>query len=305
MTVLSADFSTGQPIKLAAMDGYPLAATLYPAKSCLLGNLIVAGATGVQQRFYRRFAEYASRRGFSVLTLDYRGIGGSKPDSLKSFKMSYQDWGSLDLTAAVEYVDDGITPLYWIGHSFGSQALGLIPNHHKVTAAYCFGVGAGWIGWMPRLEAIKVRLLWSLIMPLIVSCKGYMAWSLLGMGDDLPLGVYRDWRRWCAYPHHLFDDPKMTAVAKNYAQVRIPCIFANAIDDRWAPPASRDAFIKGYSNAPLMVRNLSLDKAKGSIGHMGYFRESFSTFWDEALEWFAVQSPSEQPSPCRQAGASR
>ncbi|WNQ02454.1 hypothetical protein ROJ25_06300, partial [Pseudomonas aeruginosa] len=24
-----------------------------------------------------------------------------------------------------------------------------------------------------------------------------MAWSLLGMGDDLPLGVYRDWKRWC------------------------------------------------------------------------------------------------------------
>jgi predicted alpha/beta hydrolase len=305
MSVLSADFSMGQQIKLAAIDGYPLSATLYPAKSHLLGNLIVAGATGVQQRFYRRFAEYASQRGFSVLTLDYRGIGGSKPESLKGFKMSYQDWGFLDLTAAVEYMDDGTTPLYWIGHSFGSQALGLIPNHHKVTAAYCFGVGAGWTGWMHWLEAIKVQLLWSFILPLIVSCKGYMAWSLLGMGDDLPLGVYREWRRWCAYPNHLFDDPKMAAVARCYSEVKVPCIFANATDDRWAPPASRDAFIKGYSRAPLMVRDLAPNKTQGSIGHMGYFRETFTPFWDEALDWFALQSPNSKSLTRLQARGAR
>lgn len=212
-------------LPLLTSDGYRIAATRYSAQGQLKGNLIMAGATGVQQRFYRRFALHACAQGFNVLTLDYRGVGESAPKTLKGFEMSYLDWGFRDLAAAVDFMDDGRTPLFWVGHSFGGHALGLLPNHRKITAAYCFGTGAGWAGWMPRLEALKVRFLWRCILPLIVARKGYMAWSLLGMGDDLPLGVYQDWKRWCAYPHYFFDDPSMESVARLYAEVRMPCIF--------------------------------------------------------------------------------
>lgn len=292
-----ASLSVIDPLSLVADDGYRLAATRYSAQGAARGNLIVAGATGVQQRFYRRFAQHASARGFNVLTLDYRGIGDSAPATLKGFEMAYLDWGLRDLAAAVERMNDGRTPLYWIGHSFGGHALGLLPNHQKIAAAYCFGTGAGWAGWMPRAEAFKVRLMWSCVLPLIVAWKGYMAWSVLGMGDDLPLGVYRDWKRWCAHPHYFFDDPAMADIVSRYAQVRTPCVFANAVDDLWAPPVSRDAFIKGYRNAPLRTRDL----AGQSIGHMGYFRESAGALWDEALDWFAAQGAAgapRQPSAC-------
>lgn len=285
-------FAMVDRLSLVTNDGFRLAATRYSAQGPLKGNLIMAGATGVQQRFYRRFAEHASQRGFNVLTVDYRGIGESRPKSLKGFEMSYLDWGFRDLAAAVDFMDDGCTPVYWIGHSFGGHALGLLPNHHKITAAYCFGTGAGWAGWMPKLEALKVRLLWSCILPLIVARKGYMAWSVLGMGDDLPLGVYQDWRRWCAHPHYFFDDPAMAPVARLYAEVRMPCIFANAVDDLWAPPISRDAFIKGYCNAQLLTRDLRPETKKLPIGHMGYFRPSAMDLWDEALNWFSAQSNS-------------
>lgn len=288
----AATFSVIDQLTLVADDGYRLAATHYSAQGNLKGNLIMAGATGVQQRFYRRFAEHASKQGFNVLTVDYRGIGESRPTSLKGFEMSYLDWGFRDLAAAVEHMDDGRTPLFWVGHSFGGHALGLLPNHHKITSAYCFGTGAGWAGWMPRLEAFKVRLLWSCVLPLIVAYKGYMAWSMLGMGDDLPLGVYKDWRRWCAHPHYFFDDPLMAPVASLYAEVRMPCVFANAVDDPWAPPASRDAFLKGYRNAPLLTRDLHPETKKHPIGHMGYFRASATDAWDEVLNWFAAQSNS-------------
>ena len=63
-------------LALVAADGYPLSALRYEALGARKGNLIVAGATGVPQHFYRRFAEYASARGFDTLTLDYRGVGG-------------------------------------------------------------------------------------------------------------------------------------------------------------------------------------------------------------------------------------
>ncbi|WP_260958051.1 alpha/beta hydrolase family protein [Pseudomonas citri] len=279
-----------EPITLQADDGYRLAATRYAAVGPIKGNLIMAGATGVQQRFYRRFAEHANSQGYNVLTLDYRGVGQSSPKTLKGFDMSYLDWGFRDLAAAVDFMHDDM-PLYWVGHSFGGHALGLLPNHHKITAAYCFGTGAGWAGWMPKAEARKVRFLWSCVLPVIVSVKGYMAWSLLGMGDDLPLGVYKDWRRWCKHPHYFFDDPAMEPVTRLYAEVRMPCIFSNAVDDPWAPPASRDAFIKGYRNAAILTRDLHSTNPREPIGHMGYFRASAMETWDEMLQWFSVMTP--------------
>lgn len=274
-----------EQVSLQADDGYRLTGTRYGAVGPLKGNLVMAGATGVPQRFYRRFAEYASSRGYSVLTLDYRGIGLSAPQQLKGFEMVYLDWAFRDLAAAVDFMDAEV-PLYWVGHSFGGHALGLLPNHQRITAAYCCGTGAGWAGWMPWAEALKVRAVWSCLLPPIVALKGYMAWSLLGMGEDMPLGVYRDWRRWCRNPHYFFDDPEMQAVHVLYAGVRTPCTFANALDDLWALPASREAFIKGYCNARLELRDLCPQQLGMAIGHMGYFRPSAGPLWQEILDGF-------------------
>lgn len=274
-----------EKILLTALDGYPLTAYRYYTRQTPKGNLIMAGATGVQQRYYRRFAEYAATQGFNVLTLDYRGVGESRPSTLKGFEMSYLDWGYKDLAAAVQLVGAERLPLYWIGHSFGGHAIGLLPNHQRLTACYNFGSGAGWSGWMPRHEAFKVRLLWNVVLPLIVRWKGYMAWSLLGMGDDLPLGVYRDWKRWCAFAHYYFDDPQMQHLVDQYAQVTTPCVFATSVDDPWAPPLSRDAFVKAYRNAPLQIRDIRPEPNTPGIGHMGYFRANARGLWDESLAW--------------------
>ncbi|WP_277221505.1 alpha/beta fold hydrolase [Pseudomonas indica] len=281
---------------IPARDGYRLSAYRYNVSGKARGNLIVAGATGVQQRFYRRFAEHAVRRGLNVLTLDYRGVGESGPATLKGFHMSYLDWAYQDLAAVVDLLGREDLPLYWVGHSFGGHAIGLLPNHDRLTACYTFGSGAGWSGWMPRLEAIKARLLWTFVLPPIVSWKGYMAWSLLGMGDDLPLGVYKDWKRWCVYPHYYFDDPDMAHLAGLYAAVRTPCIFATSTDDPWAPPRSRDAFVKAFRNAPLITRDIEPARNGEPIGHMGYFRAHAQPLWNEMLNWL-LRHPVQKASP--------
>ena len=69
---------------ITTQDGYPLAARHYSADKPK-ANIILAGATGVPQAFYRRFAEYAATYGYNVITFDYRGIGRSKPADFKNF----------------------------------------------------------------------------------------------------------------------------------------------------------------------------------------------------------------------------
>lgn len=279
--------TTAQPLTLHTRDGYPLAALLYPAQVPRRGNLIVASATGVPQLFYKAFAEFAAAQGYRTLTLDYRGIGLSKPRSLRGFRMAYLDWAHQDLAAAVDAMTEDDTPLFMVGHSFGGHAFGLLPNHERVARFYTFATGAGWAGWMPPAERIKVNIMWRLIGPLLTRWKGYLAWSKLGMGEDLPLGVFRDWKHWCQYPRYFFDDPAMPHLAERFGRVTTPIIAANALDDLWAPPASRDAFMAGYRGTTVQAVNIDpRQSGLGAIGHMGYFRRKAQPLWQETLRWF-------------------
>ncbi|MES2130012.1 MAG: alpha/beta fold hydrolase [Pseudomonadota bacterium] len=292
--------SVPEPVTLTTADHFQIAALRYPAEGAVKGHLVVAGATGVPQGFYRRFALYASSQGYDVMTLDYRGIGLSRPASLKGFRMDYLDWARQDLAAAVDAMDVEGLPLYVVGHSFGGHAFGLLPNHHKVAGLYTFASGAGWHGWMPRMERLRVQLMWRVIGPLIVRLQGYLAWSWLGMGEDLPLGVYRQWRQYCQFPRYFFDDPSMQHLQSGFDAVRSPIMSVVALDDLWAQPASRDAFMSGYRNVDWQKTDIDPRQAgMGPIGHMGYFKAACAPLWKNALRWL------EQNGQAPAAGISR
>ncbi len=273
-------------LTLTTADGYPIAAIRYPAKGATRGHLVMAGATGVPQGFYRRFAEFASSQGYAVMTLDYRGIGRSRPASLKGFRMDYLDWGRQDLAAAVDAMSTPHLPLYVVGHSYGGHAFGLLPNHHKVAALYTFATGAGWHGWMPLAERLRVLLMWRVVGPVIVRFKGYLAWNWLSMGEDLPVDVYHQWKHWCSFPRYFFQDPNMVHLKQGFDSVSSPIMACNALDDLWARPKSRDAFMAGYRNVQVQATDIDPGSAgMGPIGHMGYFKQNCLPLWQGALQW--------------------
>jgi predicted alpha/beta hydrolase len=302
--VLQTPTRSPERLTLITRDGYPITALRHVPPGPARGRLIVAGATGVPQGFYRRFAEFMTEHGLDTLTLDYRGVGLSAPRTLKGFRMDYLDWARQDLAAAVEAMADDTSPLYMVGHSYGGHAFGLLPNHQKIQAFYTFATGAGWHGWMPRAEQVRVLLMWRVVGPLLAWWKGYLAWSYLGMGEDLPLDVFRQWGHWCRFPRYFFDDPAMPGLKAQFEGVRTPIVAANAVDDVWAPPASRDAFMAGYSRAPVRtVTLLPQDFGLRSIGHMGYFRPQAQPLWVRVLEWFESRDPAASPPRCLPSAA--
>ena len=277
-----------EPLQLLAADGYRLGALHYPAAGQPKARLLVAGATGVPQRFYAHFASFAASQGVAVWTLDYRGVGLSRPPSLRGFRMNYLDWARLDLAALLDHVEArGAGPIWMVGHSYGGHAFGLLPGHERVERLATFATGAGWHGWMPPMERLRVMLLWRVFGPILVKFKGYLAWSALGLGEDLPRDLFLQWRRWCQWPHYFFDDPDLPGLAEQFAQVRTPIRAINATDDKWATPASRDAFMQAYCNAT--VERITVDPKQGGfgeIGHIGYFRPRAISLWQETLDWF-------------------
>ncbi len=270
-----------------ATDGYVLSASHFQALDPV-GTIIVASATGVPQAFYRRFATYGALQNFDVVTFDYRGIGKSAPANLRGFTADYYDWAQKDLAALVNRFCHPSLPLYYVGHSFGGHALGLIDNHRHLRAACLFGLGAGWHGWMPVVEQFRVQLLWHVVAPVLTRFHGYLRWSALGMGENLPLGVYQQWKHWCQFPNYFFDDKRYPELKQTFAKVTIPIKAVNAIDDKWASPDSRDAFIQHYSGAPFITQDIDARTLGiNEVGHMGYFRQTASMLWPEILAYFA------------------
>lgn len=274
-------------VRLNAADGCALEGIYYRAAKQTRAHVIVAGAIGVPQYYYRRFARFAATHGYATMTVDYRGIGRSAPATLRGFHADLIDWACLDLAAAVEAMRTDDVPLYMVGHSFAGHAFGLLPNHAAVSKFYTFGTGAGWHGWMPRVERIKVLAMWHGLGPLLTAGKGYLAWSRVGLGADLPLDVYRQWKRWCRHPNFFFGDQTVCHLTRRFECVHTPIMAVNSIDDRWSPPASRDAFMAGYKNAAL--KTLDIDPSQlglRKMGHMGYFKTSAVPLWRRTLEWF-------------------
>jgi predicted alpha/beta hydrolase len=275
--------------QVVCADGYRIGCTHYAVDSIQTkAQIFVGGATGVPQRFYRRFAEHANTRGYAVSTLDYRGVGASAPPSLPGFKMNYLDWGRQDLTAVLNHIVDHSPnlPVFMVGHSYGGHGFGLMPNHRLVKKFYTFASGAGWHGHMPRLERYKIWLLWNCIGPIVVPLMGYMPGKFIG-GENLPKDVFYQWRHWCQFPHYFFDDPEMAENLTLFPQVQTPIIAANATDDLWANARSRDHFFKGYCNTSVNAVDLNPQEFNlKSIGHMGYFRKGCEPLWDRVLNWF-------------------
>ena len=88
-------------------DGYSLHATLREPDTPALGIVLIHPATAVLQTLYSGFADYLTSRGFAVVTYDYRGIGRSRPESIRGFQAGMRDWADLDVEAAIFFRRSG------------------------------------------------------------------------------------------------------------------------------------------------------------------------------------------------------
>jgi predicted alpha/beta hydrolase len=287
-------------ITFPAADGYALGATLFLPRGAKQNAVVINSATAVPRKIYRKFAGYLARRGFAVLTYDYRGIGDSRqrallgynqPKSLVAFKATMADWAALDVTAAVAWMRERYhtLPLTYVGHSFGGQALGLLANNTEVKRALLISAQAGYWKLMASPERYRVFALLNFVGMPLTRLFGYMpGWA--GIGEDLPKGVFEQWTRWVMSERYLFDDGSLKTLenfAKYTGALRSICLS----DDPWATRPAVELLCSGFTAAtPEILTITPADADATTIGHLGFFRpEHRDTLWRGAAEWLEAE----------------
>lgn len=276
---------TPHAVEIPARDGYRLAGTLFRPQLASGRAVLVHAATGVRQDYYAKFAGYLAESGFTVLTFDYRGIGGSKPRSLRGFAVRMRDWAELDAAGALDFLvaaAPGAT-LLAVGHSFGGNGFGVIPGIERYAAALFVGVQSGYWRHWPGAQRAGMWLLTHALLPSLPRLVGYFPARLLGQGEDLPAGVAIEWASWCRHPKYAAGALGAAGYERFSGAIRSYWI----ADDRYAPRPAAEALLRLFPAARKELK--PVDPAKFGaerIGHFGFFRERFrDTLWREAAEW--------------------
>lgn len=282
--------ATTETVELACADGYRLSASLFRPAAGAARAVTIHSATGVPQEYYGGFAHYLAERGFAVLTFDYRGIGRSRRGPLRRLAAGMRDWGLQDIPAALDFLERAApgARLMAVGHSFGGQALGLLPRAERIAAALVVGSQSGfWRHW----PALGRAWMWPSVhigLPLVPRLLGYFPGARLGFGEDLPAGVAIEWARWCRHPEYLVG---ALGVHAAYARFRAPLRAYAIADDAFAPRRAVEALLALYPNSPGEVRPVEpRELGAKAIGHFGFFRERFrDTLWREAADWLEAR----------------
>lgn len=276
-----------QDTTFPALDGYTLAATVFAPPRMPTHAVLINAATAVPRKIYKPFATDLARRGATVMTYDYRGVGGSAPKSLKGFPARMRDWAALDVTAAVAHLRQvwPNLPLCYVGHSFGGQALGLIPNNAEVSRALFIASQAGYWGLCAPPENYRIWAFLKFLGRPLTRVLGY-APGAIGLGESLPRDVFLEWTSWVMQKRYFFDDPTLDAL-NNFPNYRGPLRALGIDDDPWATPAAIDLLVGRLINAAAERVQIDPEKfGRGRIGHFGFFRqERRETLWRPETDW--------------------
>ena len=271
-------------IRIMAADGQLLHGTVY-APNTPHTWLLINSAMGVRRRFYRHLAEYLVGRDIGVVTYDYRGIGDSTLRVPHAPGVRLEDWGRKDFPAMLDWLRATRDPVRVVvlGHSVGGQLLGITPEVCEVDALVGVATQAGhWRHWS-GVERVGVFGFWYAAIPALTALCGYFPASRLGLGQDLPAGIARQWAEW-GRDRDYIRSATVGPQPQFYDDVRCRLRTYQVERDRLAPERAIRAWHDWFPNAEREFVNLGSHNPAGrKIGHFGFFDPAIG-----AGEWPAL-----------------
>ena len=281
--------SQSESFKESAADGHPLGGFTWrhPRTDRERPVVIINAATSVRCHHYSRFADYLFANGFDVITYDYRGIGESRSGSLRGFKASWSDWGTLDFEAILLRAQREFPgqPIDVVGHSFGGCAAGLGASGAVIRRIVT--VGAQFAYWRDYAAAGRWQMFakWHVVMPVVTAFCGYFPGKRLGWLEDTPAGVVRDW----STPTPRYETrPSGRALADlPFSRVKAQVLAISITDDPFGTVAAIERLLGYFDGSERThLRIAPEDIGEKQVGHFAFFRREYQDrLWPIALAW--------------------
>lgn len=287
-----------EPFTQQSADGYPIKGFFWRHPEGSAGTrpvVIVNPATSVRCRYYFRFAAFLFEQGFDVVAFDYRGIGESRPATLRGFDASWLDWGSLDFEAVIRYAERSFPgqPIQVVAHSVGGFVLGFARSNHLIQRVFTMGAQYAYRPDYAPDTRLRMVAKWHVAMPLLTMLFGYFPGKRIGWVEDTPKGIVRDW----IFSQARFEDtwrgraarryPDKHALVRQFSALTAPTLAVSVTDDEFGtiPAIERLlAYFEQSQKTHLRISPQSIEEP--SIGHFGFFHSRFERkLWRLPLEW--------------------
>ena len=274
-------------IFLKTPDQFQLKITLFEPLVSNQKVLLINSATGVKQTVYYSFAKFLQENGFTVITYDYRGIAGSKPENLKNFGASMRMWGTVDFKTVTDFIAEKYPNYsrFCLGHSVGALILGMNKDSQFFEKFIFVATQDAYVGNLNFKVATTAVLGFGIALPVLTEILGYFPANIFGLGADLPKGVAYDWRT-------LILNKKSTSrlyekIAEDFSKNLIQETFIiHAEDDPWVTKKGMENLMKNvYPNLKTTYREIKVSESeKGEIGHINFFRSFNKSLWKIVLD---------------------
>ncbi len=267
-----------QNIIITASDGYQLSALHSTPVGKTTGAVILSSATGIKKEFYINFTRFLVQNGYTVLLYDYRGIGQSAPNNLKTSDSYMHEWGTMDMNAVLDFMvhEKGFTDIIWVGHSVGAQLVGFLEHREHVKKVIAISSALGYWGYFPFPVKWLIWSLWYFIGPLMVKVYGYGAMQKIGWGENLSRNMMKEWREWCLSKNYFTGLLQEKLHMDKFYQFTTPITAVYISDDYIANDKTVPLMMKFFPNAPQEILKIQVEQyTKFKVGHTGIFRRKF------------------------------
>ncbi|MGL4636501.1 MAG: alpha/beta hydrolase family protein [Beijerinckiaceae bacterium] len=270
------------PVVFQTEDAFHLKGNIYGEASNARMAVVIHAATSVPAGYYSHFARWlAETHNAVVLIYDYRDFGASKARPVKQATSRMSDWGILDQEAALAFMlrRFGHLPLRVIGHSLGAHWLAFHRSIDRVDRVVAVAAGPNY--WRDNALSFWPRLIWfwGIGGPAATTVLGYLpAW--VGLGSDLPAGVYWQWRKWCRSPEFSIPEWGTTLPMPDTAKASFHLTLMPIADDIMIPPKMARRLAAFYPEATIHEDLITpAEQGLKSVGHLRIFSPRCKAFW--------------------------
>ncbi len=281
-----------EEIEIICEDQRLISGTIYKPNT-LKGAVMIAPATGINQKFYTHFASFLKENGFGVITFDNRGIGNSKSKKNSDSDIDLISWGRQDMVAVLKHLKKEFpqTKYHLIGHSAGGQLAGLMPNWEELSSIFNYACSSGQLRNMKYPFKFSAHFFMNVYIPLNNLLFGKTNSQWVGMGDTLPKHVARQWSKWCNGQGYIKTDFGKAVKEHYYNDLNLPSKWLYATDDNIANLANVEDMISVFTKSKTEILRLDPDELGfEDIGHMKFFSRKRNSLWNIAIDWLELHS---------------